>query len=216
MVEQLYKTTTLTKTDHELLYPAHIVSRVNYIETTRPWSAPLATDHTPHTDPYTRILNQLSSLASVGEGAYIQWVIEPAPQSLATEAYTTLKSLERGHYSPSKHIHDLAILTPQTLPHIRARLAEQFFVVTARVVISAPEAGIDSLQQRFSELFAHLSTGERNNGLRLETAKRQQQALELFISRSKETAHTMTLSASELSSLIRLPGPLTRATKLHR
>lgn len=110
----------------------------------------------------------------------------------------------------------MAILTPQTLPHIRARLSEQFFTVTARVVISAPESGLTSLQERFTDLIASFSTGERNNSLRLEPSKRQQQALEAFIARTPDSAHAMTLSASELASLIRLPSPLTRATKLHQ
>ncbi len=188
-----------------------------YLAQARPYCIPLKHAQKGHFEPFLGVLRHLSSLAAVGEGAAIQWVVRRADPRLVEDIGSHLQKFERGEYHPSRHVHEQFILTPETVKLLEAKVKSPLFAVNCRIVTAAATGNASELLDHLASHFeAGSTTSDQHNNFKLIKPKQTDRLIEAFLNRRFEPTQEMILSADELATYFHLPGSSTAVPKIHR
>lgn len=189
-----------------------------YLTQAAPYLLPLKTAIRGNFEPFFGLLQQLSGLAAIGEGAAIQWVIRPADPRIIADIGKHLQSLQSGSYHPSKHLHEKFVLTPDSIATLAQKASSPLFAVNARIVVSGPQKSAADILARLSGYFsASSAAGSQYNSLTVvSTKKHTEHLLDAFTARSFEPAQEMILTAEEIATYFHFPGSNTLAPKVRR
>lgn len=188
-----------------------------YLRQTFPSCIPLKTGQKGLFEPFLMMLRALSNLAVVGEGAAVQWVVQPAGPAALADVRDHLQKFERGEYHPSRHLHEAFALTPQSIKLIEQKARSPLFAVNCRLVATELAGNAKGL---LKNLLSHLETDPQthpiHNHLAFTAPKDMQDFFKLFLNRRFAPNQTMILTADELATFFHLPGPATAIPKLRR
>lgn len=192
------------------------------------FAVPLRTYHELGSDTFESILGGFSKLKEIGEGAALQFIVKPAPDSARKGILQKIKLLKSGK-SPkmvfggegsSFSFADLGrALSPQAKkegiePHevdeelvasLQKKVAKPLFSVNARLVVSAltaPET--DMILEGISAGFAQLSAPQRNE-LKFVKPRNANKFLYQFSFRDFDATQAIILNSEELASMYHLP-----------
>ncbi len=191
---------------------------VGYFGLERPHSVPLKTALRGHFEPFLAVLRGLGSLAAVGEGAALQAIIRPADSHKVAAIGQYIDRLESGAYTPSKHLHEEFIITPETIKRIRAKASAPLFAVNFRLIASTTHPGAEQL---FKNVANHIQEDSHNqahqyNSLVAKIPKDQFTITQQFLEYAFDPNHEIILNADELATYFHMPGPTTAAPKIKR
>ena len=208
--------------EHELWISSEaaggIAIAAGYLTQTSPYLLPLKTAIKGSFEPFFGLLQHLSSLAAIGEGAAVQWIVRPADPRITADVGKHLQALQSGSYHPSKHLHEKFVATPDSLKILAQKAASPLFAVNARIVIAGPQKSAEEILARLASHFATSSVaGSQYNSLTVVSAKKNtERLLDAFTARSFEPAQEMILTAEEVATYFHFPGNNTTAPKIRR
>ncbi len=222
LIESLWPTGYVTYADDYELWLAdtpaeggHIAGV--YLAQAKPFCIPLKTGFKGHFEPFSGVLRQLSSLAAVGEGAAIQWVVRSADPRLIVDIADHLQKFQAGEYHASRHVHERFLLTPETIKLLEKKAGSPLFAVNCRIVAAGSRGNGKSILRELAGQFEEATlAGDQHNSFSTVSPKNFDKFLESFFNRRFESAQEMILTAEELATYFHFPGPTTSVPKIKR
>ncbi len=216
-IEILVSDATVTQSgDYDLwtTQGAHTHMRGAYINQQRSYPLPLKTLKNANLSPFLPILRVMSGLKIIGEGAAIQWIVQPAQRSYGEKIGSLISRLNVGVYRSSELLDKNFIITPETIQLLEEKISQPLFCVNARVVVTADDpARARELSDALARCFIG-TTGANYNEIGQTKPRDPDLFLSEFFSRSFDAEQQMILSASELATLFRFPTAATPAVKV--
>jgi len=194
---------------------------------------PVRTFEEANLDTFLPILNSLSKIQEVGEGAAIQLLIKPAPKkfkkTLADYIYRlkkgaklsdlmgamgmiSLKDFKKALESKDKNKEkekEQVVIDEEVVKAFEKKMAKQIFSVVARIAVSAPnQSRADEILQTLAGSFDQFQVPARN-GLKAMRPRNQKEFLFNYIFRIFNEKEQMILGTDELISLFHLPTSMT-------
>lgn len=222
LINSLWPTSYVTEADeYELWLDGTMESTTHvaagYLAQAKSYCVPFKSAHKGHFEPFLGVLQHLSGLATVGEGAAIQWVIRKADPRLIGDIADHLAKFQKGEYHPSRHVHENFLLTKESIKLLEEKVSSPLFAVNCRIVTAAIAGNaMPILKDLASHFSAGSATGSQHNEFKLEIPKQPEKLVDAFLTRRFEPAQEMIMSANELATYFHFPGPTTAAPKIKR
>jgi len=222
IIETLWPTSYVTKADsYDLLLEIptnqNTAIAAGYITQVHPYAVPIKKSTRKSNEMFLPILQELSKLSTLGEGAAIQWIMQPAHAGIARQIAESVKKIENGTYNGDKHLHEEFLLTKETLAHIKSKVSSPLFAVNARIIAGAHSLdGAKTILSRLSGIINQETNKKTYNNLSVVTPKKQEGIIQDFFGVHFQESQTMILSAEEIATVFHFPGPYTPVPKLKR
>ena len=207
------------------IFNANGVTAAAYLSSKDDFSLPIRTYEELEDDPMSSVLGGLAKVNEIGEGAAIQVILRPAPESSKKAVLGRIEALRKGQPLEKVFGHGLnwkevsEVLNPQTedksersLPvdeeavkALEKKAAKPMFLVNVRVLASAATPFqakdiLDGILAGFEQFGS-----PRRNGFRAVRARNPQGLASQFIFRRFESGQTMVLSSEEVASFCHFP-----------
>ena len=207
------------------IFNANGVTAAAYLSSKDDFSLPIRTYEEFQDDPMSSVLGGLAKVNEIGEGAAIQVILRPAPESSKKAVLGRIEALRKGQPLEKVFGHGLnwkevsEVLNPQAenknerpLPvdeeavkALEKKAAKPMFLVNVRVLASAATPFqakdiLDGILAGFEQFGS-----PRRNGFRAVRARNPQGLASQFIFRRFESGQTMVLSSEEVASFCHFP-----------
>ena len=207
------------------IFNANGVTAAAYLSSKDDFSLPIRTYEELEDDPMSSVLGGLAKVNEIGEGAAIQVILRPAPESSKKAVLGRIEALRKGQPLEKVFGHGLnwkevsEVLNPQAenknerpLPvdeeavkALEKKAAKPMFLVNVRVLASAATPFqakdiLDGILAGFEQFGS-----PRRNGFRAVRARNPQGLASQFIFRRFESGQTMVLSSEEVASFCHFP-----------
>ena len=207
------------------IFNANGVTAAAYLSNKDDFSLPIRTYEEFQDDPMSSVLGGLAKVNEIGEGAAIQVILRPAPESSKKAVLGRIEALRKGQPLEKVFGHGLnwkevsEVLNPQAenknerpLPvdeeavkALEKKAAKPMFLVNVRVLASAATPFqakdiLDGILAGFEQFGS-----PRRNGFRAVRARNPQGLASQFIFRRFESGQTMVLSSEEVASFCHFP-----------
>ena len=186
-------------------------------------------------DTFGPILNGLTQVNEVGEGAAIQFLARPAPKSTKKRIQSVLNSLKKGQklkdilggsFLTSSDIKEALggqeknkeakerILDESAIKALEMKISKPLFEVNIRLIASAPsQFGAESILDGLGGGFAQFSAPERNE-FKVVKQKNPEKLFHKFSFREFDSEKAMVLNSVEFASVFHLPTPFLEIPKI--
>ncbi len=234
-INGLWNDAVIEEVDDYNIFNHSGVSQGIYLKQKETFALPIRTYEEANLDTFLPILNNLSKIQEIGEGAAIQVLIKPAPATLKKSISNLIYQLKKGKkldevlkVNKMITLEDFRkalagkkedknapkpVMEEETIKALEKKIGKQLFAVNVRLVISATnQMRADELTQSFAGSFDQFEAPLRN-GIKAVKARNQKEFLFQYIFRVFDESQRMLLGTDELVSLFHLP---TSATDIPR
>lgn len=185
------------------------------------YALPLRTYAESESDTFSPILNALSQLKEMGEGAALQVLMRPASSMRKKEILSFLEKIKKGEpfekvfsakdlfTSSVKKEEEKSSRDEERIRFLEQKISKPLLEVNIRIVASSQSAQqtnyiLDAFQNAFTQFSAPLK-----NSLKAVRVKNFQKFSFPFIFRQFDDSQTMVLNTEELAGLFHFPSPST-------
>lgn len=220
LIESIWPTSHVTEAEeYDLLLDIPVTKStiaIGNLKQVHPYAVPIKKAKKVAHEPFLAILQDLSKLSTIGEGAAIQWVIRPAHPQIAKDLARDIEKLQNGSFHPNR-THENFRLTPENISDLIEKINSPLFAVNARIIAGAhSDAGATTILKRLGAIIREQTKSKQYNQLDVTIPKNQDDLIRSFFENSFEENQTIILNAEEVATLFHFPGPLTRVPKLKR
>lgn len=202
-----------------------------YLKQKEVYALPIRTYEEANLDTFLPILNSLSTIQEIGEGAAIQILVKPAPKSFKKTLADFIYRLKKGgkledllssntmitmgdiksalSAKDKKEEKEQVVIDEEAIKSFEKKIAKQMYSVDVRLVVSAPsQSRADELLETLAGSFDQFQAPLRN-GIKVMKPRNQKEFLFNYIFRIFEEKEQMVLGTDELISLFHLPTSMT-------
>ncbi|MDD5547449.1 MAG: DUF87 domain-containing protein [Candidatus Pacebacteria bacterium] len=236
-IQGLWADSQIEEIDDYNIFNNQGVTEMAYLKQKQDFVLPIRTYEEAGIDTFLPILNTLSKIEAVGEGAAIQILVKPAPPDFKKRAVSVLRKLKKGEKfedslkdSKKFTLKDIGsalsgkkkdqsgaakpVLEEEIIKVIDKKLAKPVFSVNVRLAVSAPspfraEEILNNIAGSFDQFSAPL-----RNDIRAIKPKNQEETIFKFIFRQFDPGQKMILGSDELASLLHFPTSVTEIPKI--
>ncbi len=225
-IEGLFKDAQVEKIEDYNIFSSSGETSGAYLKQKSSYALPLRTYAEANVDTFAPILSGLSKINEVGEGAAIQVLARPAPDSAKKTISKMISRLKKGEkleevlsglkinlgdirkaMSPDdkKKEKEEKIIDEEAIKALESKVAKPLLLVNLRAISSAPtkyqaDAVLEGIIQGFSQFSAPL-----RQELKINKPKNLKNFIYQFSFREFDDSQSMTLNIEEFASLFHLP-----------
>ncbi|MEK7149799.1 MAG: type IV secretory system conjugative DNA transfer family protein [Patescibacteria group bacterium] len=232
-IEGLFKDAQVTQIDDYNIFIAGGENIGVYLKQKFHSALPLRTYAEANVDTFAPILNSLSKISEVGEGAAIQILVKPAPSSIKKSAVKMIANLKKGAKlenllggmkiglsdfqkalaGPQKEKEE-KVVEEESIKALEGKISKPIFAVNFRIAASATnsfqaESVLNGITQGFSQFSAPLRQEIKPN-----KPKNPARFFYQFSFREYDDEQNMYLNSEELASLFHFPISTTEAPRV--
>jgi hypothetical protein len=235
-IQGLWNDASIEEVEDYNIFNHQGVSQGVFLKQKETYVLPIRTYDEAAIDTFLPIVNNLSKIQEVGEGAAIQVLVKPAPKEFKKSATNFVHQLKKGakledllHASKMITLGDVKkalsgeekkeegakpVLDEDAIKAVEKKLAKQIFSVNIRLVVSAPsQFRADELLHSLAGSFDQFQAPLRN-GIRAIKPRNQKDFLFKYIFRQFDDKERMVLGTDELVSLFHFPTATTETPKI--
>ncbi len=218
--------------DYNIFSPSGAAASA-YLTLAQSYYLPLRTYREAEVDTFAPIVSNFSKLSEVGEGAALQLVFKPAPDSVKKSIISAVERLKKGTelsevlkssfisakdvrqaVAPGKKSETPKPVDEEAVKALQAKVSKQLFSVNARIVTSGESQ--DRAQDLLTSIaagFSQFSAPVRNQ-IKLVQPRNSKKLLYQYSFREFDLNQTLTLNTEEIASLLHLPGGSTDVPRI--
>ena len=209
--------------DYNIFGSSSVVSAV-YLKQKTSYALPLRTYQEAEIDTFSQILSGLSKISEVGEGAAIQILAKPAPQSAKKNILQYINNLKKGvefedilesaaiklkdikeALSRGKKEKKEKIVDEEAVKSLESKISKPLLSVNVRILVSAPsQYQADAILESIAGAFIQFSAPKRQE-FKIIKPKNPQKLAYQFSFREFDDSQTIILNTEELASIFHLP-----------
>jgi hypothetical protein len=235
-IQGLWNDASIEEVEDYNIFNHQGVSQGVFLKQKETYVLPIRTYEEAAVDTFLPIVNNLSKIQEVGEGAAIQVLVKPAPKEFKKSATNFVHQLKKGakmeellRASKMITLGDVKkalsgeekkeggakpVLDEDAIKVIEKKLSKQIFSVNVRLMVSAPsqyraDELLNSLAGSFDQFQAPL-----RNGIRAIKPRNQKDFIFKYIFRQFDDKERMVLGTDELVSLFHFPTSATETPKI--
>lgn len=236
-IQGLWNDASIEEVEDYNIFNHQGVSQGVFLKQKETYVLPIRTYEEAAVDTFLPIVNNLSKIQEVGEGAAIQVLVKPVPKEFKKSATSFVHQLKKGakledliHASKMITLGDVKkalsgeegkqkeaakpVLDEDAIKAIEKKLSKQIFSVNVRLVVSAPsqfraDELLNSLAGSFDQFQAPL-----RNGIRAIKPRNQKDFIFKYIFRQFDDKERMVMGTDELVSLFHFPTTATETPKI--
>lgn len=235
-IEGLWKEAQIEPVDDYNIFNSTGVSQGIYLRQKSPYALPIRTYIEADVDTFAPILNGLSNINAVGEGAAIQILAKPAPASAKKTIFQIINNLKKGTsfedalrglkielkdfqkaVQASKKEEDKKekIVDEEAVKALESKISKPLLSANVRIIVSAPsQFQADVILENVSGGFSQFGSPKRNE-LKIVKPRTSQKLIEQFCFREFDDNQSLILNAEELASIFHLPASSTEIPRIN-
>ena len=226
-IQGLWADAYIEEVDDYNIFNHQGISQGVYLKQKEIYALPIRTYEDANLDTFLPILNSLSTIQEIGEGAAIQILVKPAPKSfkktladfiyrlkkgdkledlLSSNTMITISDIKKALSTKDKaEEKEQVVIDEETIKSFEKKIAKQMYSVVMRLVVSAPsQSRADEILETIAGSFDQFQAPLRN-GIKAMKPRNQKEFLFNYIFRIFEEKEQMVLGTDELISLFHLP-----------
>ncbi len=235
-IQGLWNDASIEEAEDYNIFNHQGVSQGVFLKQKETYVLPIRTYEEAAVDTFLPIINNLSKIQEVGEGAAIQVLVKPAPKEFKKTAVNFVHQLKKGakledliHASKMITLGDVKkalsgdekeketakpVLDEDAIKAVEKKLSKQIFSVNIRLVVSAPsQLRADELLNSIAGSFDQFQAPLRN-GIRAIKPRNQRDFIAKYIFRQFDDKERLVLGTDELVSLFHFPTSATETPKI--
>ena len=234
-IEGLWKEAQVEQIDDYNVFNSEGVSQGVYLKQKTSYALPVRTYQEANVDTFAPILSGLSSINEVGEGAGLQILAKPAPNSAKKTISSMITELKKGmklddvlkgatiklkdikqalQPEKEKKEKEEKIIDEEAIKALEAKISKPLLAVNARILVSAPsQFQADSILESIAGGFSQFSAPLRNE-LKIIKPRDSQKLIYQFSFREFDDSQAMILNTEEIASAFHLPASTTELPRV--
>ncbi|MEK7555474.1 MAG: type IV secretory system conjugative DNA transfer family protein [Patescibacteria group bacterium] len=232
-IEGLWKDAQVEQVEDYNIFNSSGISQGVYLKQKISYALSFRTYSEAELDTFAPILNGLSKINEIGEGAAIQILAKPAPESAKKTIFGMITSLKKGaklnetlngKFISVKDIHEAInpknqkekdkikeekIIDEEAVKSLENKISKPLLAVNARIIVSAfNSAQAESILEGLTAVFSQFSAPLRNEIKIIKPVDSKKIAYQ-FSFMEFDDSQTMVLNTEELASFFHLPASTT-------
>lgn len=234
-IEGLFKDVQITPSSEYNIFQPNGNNAGFYLKESNSYALPIRTYVDSEVDTFSPIVSGLSKIGEIGEGAAIQVLIQPAPQSYKKSIFTMINELKKGKKFKdvaSKNLINLgewvdlmkdekpedknkpSIVDEESLKLLEKKVAKPLVKVNYRVLVSTiNKFQTDGIIEGIGGAYGQFESPLKND-IKIQKVKNFSKFAYQFSFREFDESQTMILNTEELASLFHLPSSSTLSTRI--